>query len=126
MTDGQRPTGDARGHETSDVNVANVAWIGLALYGVIALVALTLWALLADLYRRYPPTPTPQHPPAIRNLPSTETDPAAELRAYRKRERAVLENYGWINPQQGIVRLPIERAMQLYAERAGTPQRPAP
>ena len=121
MSDVQAPQGHRRGHEQADVTAGNIAWIALALYAVIALVGVTLWLLLGDLYRRYPPSPTPQHPPAIRNLPPLETDPPSELRALRAREQAQLDHYGWIDPKQGIVRLPIDRAMALYAQRAREP-----
>ncbi len=38
------------------------------------------------------------------------------LRDHREREQAELSAYGWIDRQQGIVRLPIERAMELTVE----------
>lgn len=108
-----------QGYEPSDVNVANVGLVAVALYAVIALVGLSLWGILAHFYRRYPPQPTPQHAPVIRNVPPLETNPPADLRAFNERARAQLDHYGWVDPQHGIVRIPIARAMQLYAERAG-------
>jgi hypothetical protein len=39
----------------------------------------------------------------------------SELQAADQRE---LTSYGWINRQQGQVRIPIERAMELLAEEA--------
>ena len=39
-------------------------------------------------------------------------------------EKAQLEGYGWVNQQAGVVRIPIERAIDLVAER-GLPVRAA-
>ena len=38
------------------------------------------------------------------------------LKEQTERERAVLEQYGWIDRDAGIVRLPVERAMDLWLE----------
>lgn len=41
-----------------------------------------------------------------------------ELSAIREREDEQLHKYGYINKQKGIVRLPVERAMELVEEEA--------
>ncbi len=41
---------------------------------------------------------------------------------WRDREAAELESYGWIDRKSGIVRIPIDRAMDLLAQR-GLPTR---
>ncbi len=49
----------------------------------------------------------------------------------REEEDALLNTYGWVDPQRGIVRIPIEQAMALVVQqglpvRAGaTPYAPA-
>ncbi len=40
----------------------------------------------------------------------------------RAAEEKILHSYGWIDQQKGIVRIPIERAMELTAQR-GLPAR---
>ena len=61
-----------------------------------------------------------EQPPA----PRLQIDPHADLAALRAPKHARLSSYGWIDRPSGIVRLPIERAMQLTAERglAGWPK----
>jgi hypothetical protein len=49
--------------------------------------------------------------------PILEVKPKLTLKAQRSREDALLENYGWVDQGQRIARIPIERAMQLLAER---------
>ena len=55
------------------------------------------------------------------------------VEAYRERQKQLLSGYEWVNPQKGIVRIPIERAMDLVIERgpatastASTGPSPAP
>jgi hypothetical protein len=47
--------------------------------------------------------------------------PNPKLRDLRAREAEVLNSYGWVDQQQGIVRIPIDRAMERMVEetRAG-------
>lgn len=59
-----------------------------------------------------------QPPPA----PRLQVDPPADLRKLRAAEDAVLQSYGWVDRDAGIVRVPVERAIELLAER-GLPAR---
>jgi hypothetical protein len=56
--------------------------------------------------------------------PRLEANPYQALQALRAREDHILEQYAWIDKAKGIVRIPIERAMDLAAER-GLPTRQA-
>jgi len=38
------------------------------------------------------------------------------LRELREREASELNTYGWVDQDQGVVRLPVERAMQLVLQ----------
>lgn len=64
---------------------------------------------------RYPQTAFPD--------PKLEEDERTQLNGIRTAEENTLNSYGWVNQQQGIVRIPIERAMDLLAQR-GLPVRP--
>jgi hypothetical protein len=57
--------------------------------------------------------------------PRLQVDPPGELQAMHAAERARLSSYGWVDRRQGIVHLPIERAMELLLEH-GVPAREAP
>ena len=54
--------------------------------------------------------------------PRLEANPFQALQALRAHEDELLTHYGWIDQSKGIVRIPIERAMELTAER-GLPVR---
>lgn len=56
--------------------------------------------------------------------PRIQVNPAADLKALRQREEAALATYGWVDERAGIVRIPIEQAMQLVLEQ-GLPVRRA-
>ena len=57
--------------------------------------------------------------------PRLQTDDGYdEIYVMHQKEDLLLENYSWVDQQQGTVRIPIERAMELIAER-GLPVAPA-
>jgi hypothetical protein len=49
--------------------------------------------------------------------PRLERDERTELRDFRMREEQALDSYGWVDEKDGVVHIPIERAMQLMAQR---------
>jgi hypothetical protein len=55
--------------------------------------------------------------------PRLETNERTELAPVRLKEEEELNSYGWVDQKAGVVHIPIERAMQLIAQR-GLPVRP--
>lgn len=55
--------------------------------------------------------------------PRLETNETMEINAFRLQEEQTLNSYGWVDQQAGVVRIPIDRAMELMAQR-GLPTRP--
>lgn len=119
------------GHEERDVSAGPIALsvVGLAVVGVAALVAmLLLFTVLArwQAAQSNPPSPLAatyglKEPPA----PRLQTDPRQDLVDLRARDGAAIHSYAWVDKQAGIVRIPVERAIALLAER-GLPARSAP
>lgn len=63
-----------------------------------------------------PPSPLRQErvlPPP----PRLQVAPELELQALRQREEERLNTYGWIDREAGVVRIPIEQAMELLLKR---------
>ena len=54
--------------------------------------------------------------------PRLETDERREINDFREQEEEKLNSYGWVDQSAGVVRIPIDRAMQLIAQR-GLPTR---
>ena len=120
------------GHERSDISVRIMAYV------VVGLTVLTLagmgvswWYLNAvekeEAAAERPTSPLastlPQAPPE----PRLQVAPATDLTTVREREDALLNSYGWIDAKSGLVRIPIDRAIEVLGER-GLPTRvePAP
>ncbi len=105
--------------------------VGLAIIGVIAHFILTgMYAYLGRYEREHQP---PQNPLVkiteadtrlvsaedVKKfpLPQLEVNERGQLNDRRLAEEKELNSYGWVDEKAGVVRIPIERAMQLVAER---------
>jgi hypothetical protein len=116
----------SRGREERDVRLRPLIISGMCLALLAGLSLLAMW-LLFDYFAarraRLEVVPSPafearQLPPE----PRLQVSPQQDLRQMRAAETAVLHSYGWVDRQAGIVRIPIERAIELLAER-GLPAR---
>lgn len=100
---------------------------------ILAVVSIAMLAVVFGLFRLFDrrlrasdagPTPVEAEQPrtAEQRLPPEprlEIDPAAHLARLRAEEDAILKTYGWVDKPNGVVRIPIERAMALLVEREG-------
>lgn len=60
----------------------------------------------------------PVEMPAGRSLPAgprLQVNPDRDIERLRAAEKAHLASYGWVDPAAGVVRIPIDRAMQMVA-----------
>lgn len=105
------------GHESSAIAVRRVLVVGAvlacAVTVVVIAVSLALGPRLAPA-RRAALSSAPLPPP-----PRLQAHPAADLATQRRRESALLEGWGWADPQHRFARISIERAMQIYARQRG-------
>ena len=117
--------------EHSDVDASALLKYGFWLVVTTAVVVVLLWRLyfvfVAREAARQPPPPVMKIDPEAMSvpLPNLQTLPTLDLTAFRAREESVLHSYGWVDKEAGIVRIPIEEAMRLVAERGLTPPAPA-
>jgi hypothetical protein len=65
----------------------------------------------------------PGYPQTVFPAPKLEEDERTQLNGILRTEENTLNSYGWVNEQQGVARIPIERAMDLLVQR-GLPVRP--
>ena len=121
------PTGP--GYEVSDAKVAPLLRWGAILAIITAASFALMMALVAfftDEAKRTAKAPPPmmrsgvQIPPE----PRLQVNPNQELGRIRAEESALLHGYGWVDRDDGVVRIPIERAIDLLVER-GLPSREA-
>ena len=118
----------AAGHEERDVAFRPVV-IGLAgLVGLLVVGAISMWVLF--LYFAARPAGPPANPLAqsfgrqVPPEPRLQTNPLADLQQLRAQEDEILSSYGWVDRNAGVVRIPVEQAIELLAQR-GLPARAA-
>ena len=118
-------TGD---YERSDASPRGLVYFALTIAAILAATCLSLiW-----LFKHYEKTENPGSfvaapfsatqplPPP----PRIQANPAVDMQSYSQSQQNLLNTYGWVDRQNGIVRLPVDRAMELLLER-GLPTRAA-
>lgn len=115
------------GHELSDLKPGNIALFAAALAITITLVLVVSHWLFEFAMVQQAETQRPPSPLASTREPMPEphlqVHAPKDLQEMRAAEDVVLKSYGWIDPKEGIVRIPVDRAMELLAKR-GLPVRP--
>lgn len=109
-------------HEAKDASVGWIFGIVLFLLACAAVIQLEVHGLLTHL------THSPEEVDAWRpgrikantadsSFPRLQVAPALDLRQFQMRQDDELTNYGWIDRSAGVVRIPIDRAMDLLLRR---------
>jgi len=136
MTEAKHPgdpaPGPGAGHELSDLHPRAIAIFGIALAAtVVGCLLLMVWLFgyfaAREAKQDVPPSPLAKvEAPSEPRLQVFAPNHLAETRAA---EEKILNSYDWVDRAAGVVRIPIERAMQLLAERglpaAGGKSQPA-
>lgn len=112
----------ASGHETSDANIRIVAKFGIGLF-IFIVVSLVIVRVTFDYFAKRqglgpPASPfedTRKLPPP--GMPVLQPKPAEEFKHYFEQQQEQLSTYGWVDQKDGIVRMPIDRAMDLLVQR---------
>jgi len=118
-------------HETSDVNVRAILAVGAGLAGSSIAIGAVIWLLLVFLTAQSAQTGPREFPLAVTHEqrlppePRLQTNPREDLADLRRAEERVLDSYGWVDKDAGIVRIPIDDAMRLTVDR-GLPARGKP
>jgi hypothetical protein len=109
-----------RGYEDSDVSMGRLfAFAG----GVVALVVLGVLgsAAVFHFFVRHQPLGPPASPfEDVRTVPPEprlQTTAPLDLKGYRADQEKILEGYGWVDSQAGVVRIPVDRAMDLLLQK---------
>jgi len=122
------PGPNGKGYEPRDADVRTLLKFGFWLAVTIAVAMLAMkWTF--DFYEKEQPL-GPTVSPLVQNVqvsppqPQLQVKPRQELQEYCSAEEEKLDTYAWIDKGAGLVRLPIDRAMDLILQR-GLPTRPA-
>jgi hypothetical protein len=112
------------GYEKRDISVGAVVIFAVSL--VVALIIVHYLALeafhhLAGQSSKYPP------PSPLATTRENFTGPRLlvnqklDMEVFRASEDTLLNNYGWVDRTQGVVHIPIDRAIALLAQPGKTP-----
>ena len=114
-----------------EIDVRGILWTGVFLTVLAVVVSLLIWWLLRgfssfDEKRDVRLTPieeaSPQQQPPE---PRLQVNPNEDMRLMREDEDDKLGHAGWVNRQQGIVRLPVDVAMEEVLSRGVSATQPA-
>jgi hypothetical protein len=108
-------------YEKRDANPRALVYFILIMAAILAATSLSLIWLFKHYQKVENPGSVVAAPfAAARPLPPPpriQPNPSADMQGYMQSQQDLLNSYGWIDRQEGVVRLPIDRAMQLLLER---------
>jgi len=111
----------AHSHEKSDASPGSVAGFELALLLLCAVSMALMAGLFYYLTERETVADTSRSPLAVERqappAPNLQISPAAGLEQLRAEEETRLHTYGWVDQEQQTVRIPVDKAMDIVAER---------
>ncbi len=112
------PAKDSVNYETSDLRMRPLIVFSIALL-VLTAVSIVACIILLDVFRSEPLGIS--HPRAeVREetpAPLLQARPTGDIDAHRAAMEQSLQEYRWVDPGEGVVQIPVERAMDLYLER---------
>jgi hypothetical protein len=109
------------GYETSDINVGALNKYLAGLFGLLLFSILFSWGVfifLENYEKSQNPEPTyAQAGQPLPPAPRLQVTNASDLQAFRAKEQSIVSSYGWVDKNAGVVRLPVDRAVEIVAER---------
>ncbi len=119
--------GAGPGYETRDVNIAALLKFAVSLAVILIIVSFGMkWTF--NYYAKTQtlgPAATPfENERTIPPLPRLQVAPQKEIHDYWESQQGIVSSYGWVDRQNGVVRIPVDQAMRLLLAR-GLPARSA-
>ena len=106
------------GHEPVGAN-ARIIGISLTVFFAALMVSLILVAALSAYFSaRYRTGPSAATPLPSNAVPPLDARQAEELRDLRAQEQKRLSEYGWVDQDAGVARIPVSRAIEILAREA--------
>lgn len=117
----------AEGYEHSDADVRSLLKFGLTLFVILVAVVISMrWMFFyfAKSQELGPPASPFEDARMLPPQPRLQVQPRVDLQAYCEDQMQQLNTYGWVDPHNEVVRIPVDRAMDLLVQR-GLPARQA-
>jgi len=113
--------------EKSDVSVRGLVKFGVALVALGIAANLLVWGMFTYFNTSAQKSQAPPPPmfngnqlppePRLQGAPGHQTSALEDLLEMRQREDKTLGSFGWVDQQNGVVRIPIEDAKRLIVKR---------
>jgi hypothetical protein len=103
-------------HEMTDASISGLVKFGIGLFLLILVVLVGMrWMFshFSTTQQLGPPASPFAESQAPPQGPKLQVYPALELKDLRQGEDEKLNSYGWVDQKAGIVRIPVDRAMDL-------------
>jgi hypothetical protein len=104
-----------RGYEPDQPHLRGIA-IGAGAIVLAVVVAVTIGLLIVRGATGDTTAATDRAPPPLVAGPRLQATPERDLPAFRDEKVRLLHEYGWVDRSQGVVHIPIERAMALLVQ----------
>ena len=118
------PNAGAR-HEKRDANIRSLVMFGVGLFMTLCatiILMIKLFNYFTSSQELGPPASPFANTRALPPGPRLQVEPREDLKQIRDAQESLLHHYRWIDQKSGVVRIPIERAMELIVQR-GLPVR---
>lgn len=117
MASPKKPSGP--GYEKRDADFKNLMLTGIGLLGIMVVGMILSWVVYVIAADHTPAPGAPTETFAVPDsaklppLPNLEVNSRIALLALMAKEDSMLGSYGWVDKEAGIVRVPIDRAIEL-------------
>ena len=123
------PGNSPRAYESSEVSTGKLfafalGVVGLILAGVLA--SAFVFHFFVEHQTMGPPASPFEDSRAMPPELRLQTTAPLDLKAYHAEQDKVLSEYGWVDQQAGVVRIPVDRAMDLLLQKGYPVQGKAP
>ena len=101
-------------YERTDIESAAIAWLAVGLASFVIATPLLMPLVFPQSMRQQ----SLSAPPALSaNAPHLEIASVPELQHLERGQATLVNSYGWIDRDRGLVRIPVRRAVELIAQR---------
>jgi len=134
MSEHHKGPEQSRRYEDSNVSVKQLFAFAMGIVALIMVGVLSSAFTFRFFVRHTPMGPSASPFEDVRDLPPglrLQTAAPLDLKRYRDDQDKVLAGYGWVDPHAGVVRIPVERAMEIllqkgYPVRGNSPAEESP
>jgi len=117
------PAGAGAPSTDAELSVPAIVFFGLGLALTMIVVCAILWLMAVRFKARAQALDPARSPLAEANVPRLPPEPrlqaapVADMRKLRAEENAILTTYDWVDRSAGVVRIPIERGIDIVSEK---------